>query len=128
MTEALLQLLGPAGRMISLSKFDYRQAHPENVAIFNANVCSDRGKLWHGDLDLTLDEALLVETATRLGERLYVLYEMDARFANEERPLLDMAVITIGPDGAISFDERRIKRSTVGRLQWIPPKRRRGHR
>lgn len=127
MTEALLELLGPSGRMISLSKFGYREAHPENVAIFNANVCTERGKLWHGDLDLTLDEALLVETAARLGERLYVLYERDARFANEQRPLLDKAVATIDPDGTTTFDEGRIERSTVGRLQWIPPKRRREH-
>ncbi len=46
--QALLDALGPAGRIISWSKEDYRERHPDGVPIFNANVVLARGKIWHG--------------------------------------------------------------------------------
>lgn len=75
------------GRMISASKSRYRDIFPNNNAIFNANiVIKSRGKIWYGDLDLTLESERLQKIATELGEPLYVLREMDARFENEDRP------------------------------------------
>jgi len=54
------------------------------VCIWNANIIiKSMGKIWYGDLNLTSDGNLLKEIAEELGEPLYVLREMDARFENE---------------------------------------------
>jgi len=75
------------GRMISGSKSGYRDRYPENLVVFNANIVTKkRGKVWHGDLDVTIDEPKLSEVSKKLGENLYILYEMDARFENENMP------------------------------------------
>lgn len=72
------------GRMISGSKSGYREQYPDNLAIFNANiVIESRGKVWHGDLDVTLDYENLEKVSEALEEPLYILREMDARFENE---------------------------------------------
>lgn len=74
------------GRMISGSKSGYRQRFPDHFVLFNANiVIESRGKVWYGDLDLTLDTAQLMNIARELKEPLYVLYEMDGRFENEDQ-------------------------------------------
>lgn len=73
------------GRMISYSKSGYRDKYPDHNVWFNANVFTlEDGKIWYGDLDLTLDESKLKEISNILGKKLYVLYEMDGRFENEE--------------------------------------------
>lgn len=65
------------------SKSGYRWAHPDNECVFNANVfCEDAGKIWWGDLDLTLDKPKLEAVARKLRVRLYVLAELDGRFEN----------------------------------------------
>jgi hypothetical protein len=61
--EAILATLGPAGRMIAASKTAYREDNPDHLTVFNANVCLGRGKVWWGDIDLTLDESLLLDLA-----------------------------------------------------------------
>lgn len=74
------------GRMISGSKSGYRERYPNNNVVFNANiVAKSRGKVWYGDLDLTLDTENLTWVAKELGEPLYILREMDARFENEDQ-------------------------------------------
>jgi hypothetical protein len=74
------------GRMISGSKSGYKEKYPDNKVVFNANIVTrSRGKIWYGDLDLTLDTEKLQQIATALAEPLYVLYEMDARFENEDQ-------------------------------------------
>jgi hypothetical protein len=82
--------IGPQGRMISGSKSGYCKVYPGNVAIFNANlVTEDDGryvKVWHGDLDLTFDDAKLLKLSELSGKSFYVLREMAARFGNEEKP------------------------------------------
>jgi hypothetical protein len=98
------QILGPAGRMISGSKTGYSHRHPDNLPVFNANICTrERGKIWFGDLDLTLDEPQLLELAGALDERVYVLYERAARFGNEETPALDEAIVSLSPDGTVEL-------------------------
>ena len=73
------------GRMISGSKSYYYKEHPDNLIVFNANiVIESRGKIWHGDLDVTVDEENLKKVAEALEEDLYVLREYDARFENED--------------------------------------------
>jgi hypothetical protein len=85
-------LLGHQGRMIAGSKSTYRKNFPKNLTLFNANVVVEGlGKVWHGDLDLTRDEALLVRLAELTDREVYVLQEMDGRFANEEKPRINHA-------------------------------------
>jgi hypothetical protein len=84
------------GRMIGSSKSAYCSMHPNNLVVFNANVCTlTKGKIWWGDLDITLDTALLLALRNKVGEDLYILYEMDGRFQNETAPLLDRAVAIV---------------------------------
>ncbi len=91
------------GRMMHFSKSAYREKYPDNIAVFNANLCTkNRGKIWYGDLDLTKDEEKLSEFAAFLGEELYVLSEMDARFSNEADPKFDRALAVYSPDGKIT--------------------------
>ena len=72
------------GRMISA----YKDAPKGHFAVFNANIVTAKdGKVWYGDLDLTLDAAKLRATSVVVGGTLYVLREMDARFDTEsEKP------------------------------------------
>ena len=106
--------------MISFSKSGYRKEHPDHVPVFNGNVCLLGGKVWWGDLDLTLDEPKLVELARRVGQTVYVLYEHDGRFEQEERPLLD-ALYSVSQGGHHDFDYRSIERARDGTVRRRPP-------
>lgn len=86
------EILGPFGQMLSGSKVMYVRQFPDNVAIFNANVCTSKGKIWFGDLDVTKDQEKLRTLAEALGEKVYVLREHDGRFDNENSPKLEKAV------------------------------------
>jgi len=74
------------GRMISGSKSGYNTRHPNNKVVFNANIFTEDGKIWFGDLDITLDRAKLEEVAKELKKDLYVLREHAGRFENENLP------------------------------------------
>jgi hypothetical protein len=84
--------------------------------VFNANVCTSQGKVWHGDLDITVEEEKLMHLAKELQERIYVLYETDARFENENAPKLDRAVYSVDPSGQDYWNEEYFVRSENGRL------------
>lgn len=112
--------LGLPNRLISPSKTRYREANADHVAVFNANVCIAAGKLWYGDFDLTLDEAQLVDLATRTGEVVYLLYETDGRFEHEAAPLLYEAVYSAAPTGHTRVDHRSVERRQDGRLYERP--------
>ena len=85
-----------SGRMIGGSKSGYSSQHPDELIVFNANVLmKDIGKVWHGDLNLTEDYLVLKDIAKSLNTTLYVLWESDGRFGEEDKPLtalLDKAV------------------------------------
>jgi hypothetical protein len=99
--ETASKILGMNGRMISGSKSGYSSRYPTNLAVFNANVCTqNEGKIWYGDIDLTLSREELSELARLLETEVYVLYEMDARFGNEASPKLDNAVVVFKQDGS----------------------------
>ena len=118
--KAVAATLGFEGRMISYSKSGYHERHPLHLAVFNANVCVPGGKLWHGDLDLTLDEPKLAELAAEIDEIVHVLYEYDGRFEHEQQPLLDKAVYSVTPTGHNRFQHRFIERSEDGTLRRRP--------
>ena len=76
------------GRMIGGSKSGYRNMHPDDLIIFNANVLMPGyGKVWYGDLNLTEDYLVLKEIAQNLNTELYVLWESDGRFGEEDKSL-----------------------------------------
>jgi hypothetical protein len=101
--EAIAQeLLGYMGRMVGGSKSIYRYDNPRNFVVFNANICVKiAGKIWHGDIDVTKDIGVLKELAKRVGQTVYVLYEMAARFENEKTPDYSDFAIMVSPDETI---------------------------
>ena len=79
------------GRMIGGSKTGYRNMHPGDLIIFNANVLMPgHGKVWYGDLNLTEDYLVLKEIAQNLNTALYVLRESDGRFGEEDKPMIEL--------------------------------------
>jgi hypothetical protein len=86
------------GRMIGPSKSGYHDHHPTNETYFNANLATrSAGKVWYGDIDLTLDREELQRYANELGEELFLLRERDGRFGNEVEIPFDRAVATFAP-------------------------------
>jgi hypothetical protein len=76
------------GRMIGGSKTRYNAQHPDELIIFNANVLMPGyGKVWYGDLNLTEDYLVLREIAQNLDTVLYVLWESDGRFGEENKSI-----------------------------------------
>ena len=93
--NAIEKRLGFPGRMISGSKSRFREMFPKHAPIFNSNLVIDNKKVWHGDIDLTLDTGALKEISESLNKKIYVLYEMDGRFENEEKPLIHKFVLSV---------------------------------
>ena len=76
------------GRMIGGSKTGYNAQYPDDLIIFNANVLiKDIGKVWYGDLNLTEDYKILKKISESLNTTLYILWEMDGRFGEENKPV-----------------------------------------
>lgn len=68
------------GRMLHSSKCAPKGQH----CVWNANIVTKSGgKVWHGDLNITKEGNLLKIVAAAIGEPIYVLREMDARFSTE---------------------------------------------
>lgn len=97
--------LGMRGKMISYSKSGYSKKFPDNLVIFNANVCTKEGKIWYGDMDITLSYDSLSGLAKALNDTIYVLREMDGRFENEEFPRTERAIVSFFPEGGHKIDE-----------------------
>lgn len=91
----------PPGRMISRSKSGYVAKNPDNYVIFNANICTVDGKIWYGDLDLTLDEQALRALREDVGQDLYILLEADANWYTEHDPRLTNAVAMVVARGLV---------------------------
>jgi len=98
-------IIGPLGAIISHSKSGYRERHPENLSIFNANICTKNEKIWWGDLDVTLSQTCIADLAFILSEDLYVLYEMDGRFENEDNPKIESYAVKFFYDGGIELSK-----------------------
>jgi hypothetical protein len=82
-------------RMIASSKSMYISERPNNQAVFNANVVTDQGKIWWGDLDLADDSEKLQQVANDLNCNLYILHEMDYRFGKENRPFSEVEKLAV---------------------------------
>ena len=63
----------------------------------NGNICTDKRKLWFGDLYPNKQRSKLQKIANELGKKIYILREKDARFENERKPLLDKSVAVFEP-------------------------------
>jgi hypothetical protein len=75
-------------RMIGGSKTGYCTEHSDDLIVFNANVLMPGyGKVWYGDLNLTEDYLVLREISECLNTTLYVLWESDGRFGEENKPI-----------------------------------------
>ena len=75
-------------RMLSGTKWGYQEKHPEDLIVYNANVLmKDMGKVWYGDLNLTKDYIVLKSIAHSLDTTLYILWESDGRFGEENKPI-----------------------------------------
>ena len=75
-------------RMISGHKWDYESNHKDDLIIFNANVLMPNyGKVWYGDLNLTEDYKTLKKISDSLNTTLYILWEMDGRFGEENKSI-----------------------------------------
>lgn len=98
--------LGFPGKMISASKSGYSQRFPENLVLFNSNVCTDEGKIWWGDIDVTKSRENLSELAKEMGKTIYVLFEMDGRFENEKEPKINRAPVKFLPDGTYILSDK----------------------
>ena len=88
--STIVHILGHFGRMLSTTKNNYN-----GKCIFNANICTKKRKLWYGDINFERDEKKLEQIANLIKQDLYILREMDARFENENAPLLDKAVFIV---------------------------------
>jgi hypothetical protein len=100
MTEHEVQvelIFGRFGRLLSGSKSAYLNKYPDHIVAFNGNLCTKKhGKIWFGDIDVTLDMDKLEKLADELKVPVYVLREMDARFENAGNPLLEKAIYIAG--------------------------------
>ena len=91
--EMACEVFGHPARLLSGSKSAYRTRFPEHKVVFNGNLCTkEYGKIWYGDIDVTLDAEKLDVLAEKIGVDIYVLYEMDGRFENEDKPVFDSPV------------------------------------
>lgn len=120
LVHTAVQALGLEGQMLSASKTNYQDNHPDHVAIFNANVCVGARKVWHGDFDVTRDEEQLHELARRTGQVVSVLHERDGRFEHERDPLVALAVFSVAPSGHTMFKCRSFERAADGILRRRP--------
>ena len=114
-------VLGDPGRLISLSKSAYQETWPDNLVVFNANVCLGDRKVWYGDVDLTRGgEGELRALAEASRQTVYLLYEWDGRFEQEQSPAIESAVFSVVPSGHYRFDVQKVERRADGLLYTRP--------
>lgn len=66
-------------------KESYKKLYPDHVVLLNSCVFGEKsGKLWCGDVDLTVDYDSLVSISEKLNESLYVLHNSDTQAEGDE--------------------------------------------
>lgn len=108
---ALQEKLGSPGKLIAGSKSGYRSRYPQNLALFNANVCIQNAdgnteKIWWGDIDISKSRNSLREISFEFETDIYVLFEMDGRFENERNPRIDRFVYRANSNGTEALGNR----------------------
>ena len=106
----------PFGDMLGGQKWQYSESFPNHLVIFNANVLTkSHGKVWYGDLDVSISHVRLKKIAEQVGEPLYVLHEMAARFGEENKPIdkLLAAAVWDTTQSIIFLNEYREARDAV---------------
>lgn len=106
MESTVVNFLGYPGVMLSMSKSNYRNSHPNNLVVFNGNVCVIDKKVWFGDIDITISKNILLELSKELNQSLYILSEMDGRFDNEDKPKIENFLAKFNPDGTYELHSR----------------------
>ncbi len=101
--QTIKEILGPEGRIITMSKSSYTAKNPSNLVVYNANMCLGDKKVWYGDIDISISREELQSIAKVLNGEVSVLREMDGRFENDSAPLLDRFVYRVSPDGSESL-------------------------
>jgi hypothetical protein len=104
-TDKVTKILGEPGHMMSYSKTGYREARPRNFAVFNGNVFINGEKVWYGDIDLTISGKELNKFSVLSESDIYVLYEQDGRFENEDKPKLMNAAAVYKRDGTVTYQK-----------------------
>ncbi|HLX33823.1 MAG TPA: hypothetical protein VKR30_01125 [Candidatus Limnocylindrales bacterium] len=108
----------PRSRLVSWSKSGYWARHPDHAIVFNATIADAAGtRLWWGDLDLTRDEAALVELARLVQLDLHVYIEGDSRRGFVEVIDPGHAVAVVGANGQVRLGDRTpLTRDPRGRI------------
>ena len=117
--EIVEGILGFPGSMVSSSKTAHVNKYGEHITMFNSNVCTlSYGKVWYGDIDITVSGNKLIELADRLNENVYVLREMDARFGKESAPLFKESVVIASKSELKIIDKWLSKRVEYKNNAW----------
>lgn len=90
--QLIIKHLGFPGKMISMSKSTYREAHPNNIVYFNACIFNkDLKQIWWGDIDITKNKKKLQKIAEESKELFYVTPEHPFRsdFNKVDQKLID---------------------------------------
>lgn len=116
LTEQLSSILGPIGNKSLKLQYSKFNGH---ILIHRANICiPNHGKIWHGDLDFTTDEAKLKKLARKLNCSFYILKELDGRFSHEFDPKYEKSLIKITPNKIYLGDtlQNACQRNESGKL------------
>lgn len=120
--EAAAELGLRNGRIISSSKSGYHRTYPDHLVVFNSTITdADGAPIWWGDIDLTTDEAKLIELARALASGLAVFYEGDSWPFVTDRKAVDMAraLVRVSSTGEVEIVEgsrAHAARDSAGRL------------
>lgn len=116
-SEITQNILGYPGKMITASKSSYVKSFQSHIIVFNSNLFVGGKKIWFGDLDVTESIGDLKELSNSINKDVYVLFESDGRFDNEENPNLDNAVVIVKPSGKCLLHKMIDERVKEGKLK-----------
>jgi hypothetical protein len=116
LSQELIKILGPVGFKSPKRNFSKYNGH---ILIYRANICvQNYGKIWHGDLDFTTDEAKLKKLARQFNLSFYILKELDSKFDTEQDPSYEKALIKVTPHKIFFGNELQLNchRNELGKL------------
>lgn len=102
-TDLIIEKVGMIDNLVGWSKTYYYKKNPKHLTVFNSNIVVNGEKVWYGDIDLSISKNDLQSIAKQENVDIYVIYESDGRFENEEEPYLDRPVAIYRKDGTINY-------------------------